>query len=122
MKRKILNWVLVVIWMLVIFYFSNQPNLRSSLPNLWDLIFRKIAHILEFAVLTYFLIKAFRNYNISAKNILFFSFIVSFFYAMSDEFHQTFIQGRCGAIKDVLIDTIGIILCLTFYKNKGKDN
>lgn len=118
MKRKIFNWALVVIWMMLIFYFSSQPDLKSSLPNLWDLIFRKIAHILEFTVLTYFLIKAFSNYSISKKNILIFSFIIAVGFAISDEFHQTFVSGRCGAIKDVFVDSIGVLFCLIFYKKK----
>ena len=118
MKRKIFNWSLVIIWMMVIFYFSSQPDLKSSLPNLWDLIFRKIAHILEFTVLTYFLIKAFSNYNISIKKILIFSFIVAVGFAISDELHQTFVNGRCGAIKDVFVDSAGILFCLIFYKKK----
>ncbi|MEA2088445.1 MAG: VanZ family protein [Patescibacteria group bacterium] len=119
MKRKIFNWSLVAVWILVIFYFSSQPDLKSSLPNLWDLIFRKIAHILEFTVLTYFLIKAFSNYNISKKNIFIFSFVAAVVFSISDEFHQSFIQGRCGAIKDVFIDFIGVALCLIIYKKSN---
>ena len=118
MKRKFFNWVLVIAWMMLIFYFSSQPDLKSSLPNLWDLIFRKIAHILEFTVLTYFLIKAFSNYSISKKKILIFPFIIAIIFAISDELHQTFVSGRCGAIKDVFIDSIGVVLCLIFYKKK----
>ena len=43
--------------------------------------------------------------------------IASFGYALTDEFHQTFVDGRSGKSADVLIDTSGtvfatIILCL----------
>ena len=34
---------------------------------------------------------------------------LSFLYAVSDEFHQSFVPGRSASIRDVLIDTIGII-------------
>jgi len=34
---------------------------------------------------------------------------LSFFYAVSDEFHQSFVSSRSASIRDVLIDTIGIL-------------
>ena len=32
-----------------------------------------------------------------------------------DEFHQTFVDGRTGAVKDVAIDTAGGVLGILFY-------
>ena len=46
-------------------------------------------------------------------------------YAMSDEYHQTFVMGRSGELRDVLIDSLGIItgivltvLILKLFKSK----
>lgn len=35
---------------------------------------------------------------------------VGIIYAISDEFHQSFIPGRSAEIRDVLIDTFGVII------------
>lgn len=35
--------------------------------------------------------------------------ILSLCYALSDEFHQSFVSGRSASIRDVLTDTIGIL-------------
>ena len=37
-------------------------------------------------------------------------------YSCTDEFHQLFINGRSGSFRDVLIDTIGILLGTYLYK------
>ena len=45
---------------------------------------------------------------------------VGFLYAVSDEVHQIFVPGRAGQLRDVLIDTtgvlLGIFLCSLFFK------
>jgi len=110
MNKKILNWILVFIWAGVIFFFSHQPGLKSSLPNEYDFVLRKLAHISEYAILTFLLIRAFSQYQLSKKKILFFSIFLAILYAFSDEYHQSFIFERTGAFRDVIIDSIGILL------------
>ncbi len=115
MNKKIINWILVFLWAGVIFFFSHQPDLKSGFPNQWDFVLRKLAHISEYAVLTFLLFRALNGNQLNKKKILFFSFLISFLYAISDEYHQTFILGRNGAVRDVLIDSIGMIL-VVWYK------
>lgn len=110
MLKKYLNWLYVILWMSVIFYFSSQPDLKSTLPTFWDFIFRKIAHISEFFVLAYFLFKAVREHQPSWIFALSLTFVISEIYAGFDEFHQTFTAGRSGNIIDVGIDSIGVML------------
>ena len=45
-----------------------------------------------------------------------YAFVFSVFYAATDEYHQTFIQGRSGSLRDVLIDSIGIFCGCFFQK------
>lgn len=106
MKNKFLNWLLVFIWMGLIFFLSHQPDLKSSLPYSWDFIFRKIAHITEYAILTWLLLKAL----LPNKRALLAAVIVAILYAISDEYHQTFIFGREGCLRDFLIDSLGVFL------------
>ena len=43
------------------------------------------------------------------------SLVLIILFASFDEFHQTFVDGRTGQIKDVIIDTMGGIVGLLFY-------
>lgn len=126
--KKIVNIVLLIIWLFVIFYFSNQTgNLSSSLSdnvslflfnNITDfLIFivRKIAHITEYFILAILMYNVFKDYFSNNKPYLI-TLILSILYACSDEIHQFFVVGRECLPRDVLIDTIGIILALIFIK------
>jgi len=89
-----------------------------------DFILRKIAHIFEYGILCFLLLRALREEKISLIRIVIFSVILSFFYALSDEYHQSFIYGRYGSLVDVGIDSIGILIIglLWYYKNKGRKN
>jgi VanZ family protein len=117
MKHFIKYWLPVVVWAGFIFFLSHQPGLKSDFPFVWDLIFRKIAHIGEYFILNLLLVRAlFQNY-LSKKQILFWAAIISLLYAASDEFHQGFILERTAAVKDVAIDGLGILLS-TFLISK----
>lgn len=115
-KKIIYSWLLVILWMGVIFYFSSLPDLKSTLSSSWDLIFRKIAHISEYFVLTYFFIGAFLGHKIGKNNALILSVVLAIIYSISDEYHQTFIVGRSGKMEDVLIDSVGVFIMAVMYK------
>ncbi len=115
MNKKFLNWLFVVLWMLVIFYFSSLPELSSDLPSAWDFILRKIAHAAEYAILTFLLLRAFFAHQIPIKKALVLAALLAVLYAISDEYHQSFVFGREAAVRDVLIDSIGI-LGVALYK------
>lgn len=107
-KNKFFNWLLVFLWIGLIFYLSAQPNLKS--PYQYDFLLRKIAHMVEFAILTVLLWRALRGYDISLRKALIMGVILAIFYAAFDETHQLFVAGRQGSVRDVGIDTIGIFL------------
>ncbi|OGS46261.1 MAG: hypothetical protein A2539_02725 [Elusimicrobia bacterium RIFOXYD2_FULL_34_15] len=113
-------WLPVFIWCCLIFYLSDIPGLESGL-GLYDFVLRKGAHITEYFVLTLLLYRAFRkSFFLSFSAIIFWSSFLSFLYAVSDEFHQTFIPNRDGNYGDVLIDAIGILLAIFIYLKKGE--
>ena len=110
-----------------------------------DTVIRKVAHATEFAILTIFTYVALSSTNkISNQtsyaespvklmrsdnemNIVF-TLWFTILNAIFDEYHQLFVDGRDGSIRDVLIDLIGIVIVLiiiriafTIYlKTKGK--
>ena len=137
-KKTLISWILVVIWMGVIFSFSQSNSYKSSsesrkivikivdvveknkTPKEKELIvdkvhipFRKFAHGFEFAILSILLIIALNNSKINKIYLL--SFLISFLYAMTDEYHQTLINGRSGEIRDILIDTSGALIGIIIY-------
>ncbi|MDI6757785.1 MAG: VanZ family protein, partial [Endomicrobiia bacterium] len=103
------------------FYFSSIPNLRTEF-GIWDIILRKVAHVAVFAALFIFARSAFtdtfgeagvsaRILSVSATYL--WPALFSIIYAVSDEYHQTFVVGRVGSFWDVMIDTSGI--CAAAY-------
>ncbi len=103
LSGKSLNWVAVIIWGAVIYAVSDIPNLRTDL-GLMDYVLRKIVHIAIYGALYALFYRAYRG---SFKKNKFNSFIVSIIFcllfAVSDEFHQSFVPGRSGSIIDALL-------------------
>lgn len=108
-------WLRAGLWMMVIFIFSSQPDLRSNLPTVLDTVLRKVAHISEFYVLSYFVFYAIRHHRLKADESLFFTFLFTFFYAFLDEYHQLSVRGRNGNGIDVIIDSIGILIFVILF-------
>lgn len=118
MRKFFVFWLPVIVWMGIIFWLSSIPSLESGLKQ--DFILRKIAHILEYAILTFFLLRAFRSETGQSIKVVGLTIIFSFFYALSDEYHQSFVFGRQCSFKDVGIDSIGILLTslIWYYKSR----
>lgn len=104
---RIAAWSIVMAWMAAIFALSSVPDLRSGFQPLWDLVLRKFAHAAEYAILGWLLQRAFRQHAMSGTRASVLSIVVTAAYAISDEFHQTFVQGRRGALLDVITDSAG---------------
>ena len=93
-----------LILMAVIFALSAQPSLDSGLA--WDMVLRKAAHMTEFGLLWLLWWRALghRSQLVPAA--------IAVAYAVTDEIHQTFVEGRVGSPVDVLIDTAGVLLAM----------
>jgi VanZ family protein len=102
------DWLPVVVWATVIFAFSSVPDLGTGLGG-WDLVLRKLAHAAEYAVLGALLLRA------TGRGSL--AFALAVLYAASDEWHQTFVEGRVGAAHDVAIDAVGATIGIVLYRS-----
>ena len=130
-KKKLIKWLMLLLWMLVIFLFSSQPhsgettksiieqimpNIKTnSLLDMINFIVRKSAHITEYFILTLLIISLLKEYTKKERTILLSSIIFCFIYAMTDEYHQSFVPGRSSLFRDVLIDTSGSLIALLGY-------
>lgn len=140
-KRFVINLGLLVSWMILIFYMSNQPadisnkqsdliiklfyyigiDLNSSLGEITSFIIRKAAHFTEYFILYCLTINVLKFY-FNIKKAAIYSLLIVLGYAISDEIHQCFIPGRDMAIRDVIIDfsggILGFIINIIIYKIK----
>ncbi|MEA2098470.1 MAG: VanZ family protein [Patescibacteria group bacterium] len=114
-------WFPVFFCCAVIYYFSAIPNLKSDFPNQWDFILRKIAHMVEYGILTAFLFMAYLKSNkFTIKKSISFAIIFALTYTFTDEYHQTFVFGRQGSLNDVFIDSLGIFFVAFLIYRKAK--
>ena len=126
-KNKYL--ILTILWMIFIFVMSQTPGNDSSKQSNFivdiitrdtlSFIVRKCAHMTEYAILAFLIYKTIVHIEKSLVK----SFIFTFLYACTDEFHQLFIAGRAGQFRDVCIDSTGalIMILIIYIINKRKD-
>ncbi|HDK7137988.1 teicoplanin resistance protein VanZ [Clostridium botulinum] len=128
-SKKLAYFIPSFIWMVIIFIFSNQPGESSDKNNFFvadaltkgkidlfkhidynflNFLIRKAAHITEYFILFMLLYYAFKK--TFYKNLKIKAAIITILYACTDEFHQLFIPGREGKVRDVLIDSIGVFI------------
>ena len=78
-------------------------------------IVRKNAHFIAYLVLGIFLVNAFYLNGSRGWKAFILALLISSLYAASDEFHQTFVPGRSGELRDVMIDTAGALTGIGMY-------
>ena len=92
-----------LVLMAVIFGLSAQPDLNSGLGTI-DFVLRKIVHMSEYGLLWFLWHRAFDGERPGLAAA------IAIAYAGTDEFHQTFVDGRHGTPVDVAIDSVGVAL------------
>ena len=104
-------------------YSSLDLASKEELFNKVSFFVRKTGHFSEYGILAgliLILLFTFEEVRNTRKHIIMGAVVtdlICMIYASTDEFHQTFVDGRSGKSADVLIDTSGtvfatIILCL----------
>ncbi|NTV28603.1 MAG: VanZ family protein [Candidatus Omnitrophica bacterium] len=118
--NKILSaWLPPGVWAAGIFFLSNTPDLSSGLE--YDFALRKVAHVSEYLILTLLVGRALRmTSRLGPRQLPGLTAVLSFLYAVSDEFHQLFVPGRQGSPVDVGIDSIGVALAVFWLLQKGR--
>ena len=101
----------VLIWAGVIFLLSSQRTLPGLQLNTLDFIAKKTAHIVEYCILFFLLHRAlFLIFPQHKKYIWLIAFVLCLLYAISDEWHQSFVNGRTASARDVGFDMLGVSL------------
>lgn len=142
--KKYLPWLPSVIIMVIIFLFSSKPAIESSKDSmgitefvldvyetLWnrdiigekrdevskilEVIVRKTAHFMEYAVLGKAFSYALWKQKMAKGKKILLALMFTILYAITDEVHQLFVPGRSGRVLDVLIDSMGAIVGVTVF-------
>lgn len=126
-------WFTVVLWAGVIWWISSIPRL-SLVETDWETIGRVISHMLAFgflflltyrALLTTFKFRIERLAFWRSKKeesedsqfvfivetlLLIIAILMCVLYGVVDEYHQGFVEGREGTLRDLLLDVIGVLV------------
>lgn len=103
--RTLALWLPPLALMGLIFFFSAQPDLNSGLGTI-DTIGRKLIHFVQYALLAYLWWRALRG-GLGVRRAALAAFLITVAYAATDEYHQSFVEGRHGSPLDWAIDTAG---------------
>lgn len=150
MKRRFISWLPMILVMILIFVYSSktateseqssnqvshivisiaeffQPNMIENQEYIEvlekvDKVIRKVAHGTEYFILALCCCYPLLKQGVERKKAALYGFLICLCYATSDEFHQLFVPGRSGQIKDILIDGLGAALGCTLVRCKVKN-
>lgn len=132
--KRIIFSILIIINCIVIFKFSSQDSEKSnetsgvvvnrvvntistvnkkvkkeSIKDTVTFMVRKCAHFSIYTLLGIWLMNLTNTFDISTKRKILMCVLFGILYASSDEFHQSFVGGRSPEVRDVCIDTCGVL-------------
>jgi len=130
---RVWRYLPLLFWMALIFLASTselsasntnlvlQPLLRWFFPHISDerislvhVIVRKSGHFAEYAILGFLAGRAFisSGHRRLRQSWFLAALVLVCVYALSDEYHQSFVPSRTASIYDSLIDTVGGLAAL----------
>ncbi len=142
MQKKIFKLVILILWMVLIFFFSSQLGDETNSLSMavtktiwgnhlavqlgidqwmedvagWNHFMRKLAHFILYFVLgilvCFYMLRGRKQIGIG-RVIL--AWVLCIVYAASDEMHQIFVSGREPSIFDVMLDSGGSLLGIVCF-------
>lgn len=133
--KKIIKTLLFVIWLILIYLLSAETGDQSgslsdgillsiakllkisdtkAFVDTFGFFIRKLAHFSEYFILYILTYECFKEYN--CPKLIVVSVLFCVLYASFDEFHQLFVDGRCGQLSDVIIDSSGSIVSCFLWR------
>jgi VanZ family protein len=87
---------------------------KTEMIERYDGRVRKLAHFCAYALLGCLLCVSACHAPFTLKMPYLWPFLISAVFAMTDEYHQTFVDGRAGRFSDVIIDSSGAACGIAF--------
>jgi VanZ family protein len=134
---RVWRYLPLALWMSLIFFASTGelsasntslivrplllwlfPDISEARIALAHFLVRKAAHFTEYAILAFLAARAFRGsfHEWLRRRWFIISLLLIILYALSDEFHQSFVPSRTASIYDSMIDIAGGLAALLKYK------
>jgi VanZ family protein len=136
MRGRVWRYAPLVLWLCLIFFASTGelsasntslivrplllwlfPDISEARIALAHFLVRKAAHFTEYAILALLAARAFTGsfHDALRRKWFYVSLLLVIVYALSDEFHQSFVPSRTASIYDSLIDMAGGLTALLWY-------
>lgn len=140
-KKRIILLLCIFAWMGVIFFMSAQnadesqelsdgiveeivevvskiithKPITAQKRDFYSFLVRKAAHMTEYAILAFLCACLATDFSWAYWKGMVSAWGFATLYAMTDEFHQLFSDGRAGQMRDVLIDSSGALIGLLAF-------
>jgi len=142
-QKKVIIYILIILfWMGMVFMFSSQNVTKSDdlstsiakkamnivhkednltawqekqLLDKYDHYIRKFAHFSIYLIGGFIIISFIKLFVKNNAISILSTVLIGLLYAGSDEFHQSFVDGRGAMFSDVLLDTAGVITGALLY-------
>ena len=127
---KRLALVILVLWMIIIFAASSIPGRDLDFVSVPDYLMHTAEYAILGGLLGWWCVSRREKASFAAKSFPWSCLVVSILtgsvYGILDEFHQSFVPGRCPDVRDWAADTAGtfagaLIIMLIFHWLKIKD-
>jgi len=102
------------LYMIFIFILSSIPYVSEKVFISWE--FQNLLHVPLYGVLGFLWMRAFFYNKAEYRAAVVLTLVISLLYAITDEFHQSFVPGRDASVADFLFDAIGAIGGALIYR------
>ena len=89
---------------------TNKTIDSEKWINILNYPVRKLAHFTEYFILGLLLYQYLKFFKFKYSYV--YAGLIAILFACSDEYHQLYVSGRTGQIKDVIVDASGVIIAL----------
>lgn len=104
----------------MIYWVSDQPDIPHA-PEPWvDFLLKKLMHAAAYGILAWLWWRALARAGVRWPAA--WALVWTLAYAAGDEWHQTFVPGRTGQARDVVVDAAGALAALAWLRRPRADD
>ncbi len=116
-KNRVISFLATAITAFLIFYFSSLTFPVGGGTGYMSYIY----HFTAFSYFVLFLL-IFLTKGKGSRNLIVLGLFIAIIYGITDEIHQYFVPGRYPSFKDILINSLGILITSITYANYCRSN
>lgn len=120
MQKTLKIWLPTIFWATIIFFVSSLPSVKVTPIGLLQHWINIFGHLFEYAVLAALLYRSLKKQGFPQTLSTNLTLIIPTLYALTDEFHQSFVPGRQSDPLDLAIDIFGIIIATQLLIKKER--